>query len=73
MLFYLLLHKLRFISFIINEHDDDDDDMFFLVRRITSNIWLRWVRLITGCLVRSEDLHRLQISSRRLRGTKWRL
>ena len=40
MLFYLLLHKLRFISFIINEHDDDDDDdMFFLVRRITSNIW----------------------------------
>ena len=24
--FYVLLYKLCFVSFIINEHDDDDDD-----------------------------------------------
>jgi len=25
-LFYVLLYKLRFVSFIINEHDDDDEE-----------------------------------------------
>ena len=24
--FYVLLYRLRFVNFIINEHDDDDDD-----------------------------------------------
>jgi len=30
--FYVLLYRLRFVNFIINEHDDDDDGDWYTGR-----------------------------------------